>query len=487
MQKWLREAVLESISTGGKTRLAMTAMAVASCLFSATSASAQTNQTSATNTYYGSVSSVAATPDVLQLSLDEAVRRGLEQNLALTLAKQNQLAAKGQRLQSLAPLLPGVDASANMGVHQYNLAAEGFKPGLITGSPLADFPLIVVVNTVVAQANYEQSLFDASKLASYSAAKANEQAAFYNTQSSRGLVVLTVGTTYLQAIAAGSEVENAQALLRTDEVLLNQAVEQHKAGVVANLDELRARVAYQNQQQVLIAAENSFEKAKIALNREIGLPPEQKIALTDTAPYQDLTAMSAEEARQEAYANRQDYQSMQAQVKAAQLNRKAAKYERLPTISASGNYGLTGVTGVIYHGTFAAVGTINFPIFEEGKIRGDRAVADAQLGSTMSQLADLRSKIDAQLRTSMLDVQSSRQLVEVSRSNVGLATKTLEQVTDRFQAGIDDNLPVVTAQGTLAAAQSQLVESLFRYNQAKLGLARNLGIVDTQYKTYLGR
>ena len=60
-------------------------------------------------------------------------------------------------------------------------------------------------------------------------------------------------------------------------------------------------------------------------------------------------------------------------------------------------------------------------------------------------------------------------------------------MTDRFQAGIDDNLPVVEAQGTLASAQMQLVESLFRYNQAKLGLARNLGVVDSQYKAYLGR
>lgn len=77
--------------------------------------------------------------------------------------------------------------------------------------------------------------------------------------------------------------------------------------------------------------------------------------------------------------------------------------------------------------------------------------------------------------------------MRVSRSNVELATKTLEQVTDRFQAGIDDNLPVVTAQSTLANAQNRLVASLYRFNQAKLGLARNLGVIDTQYKAYLGR
>ena len=41
--------------------------------------------------------------------------------------------------------------------------------------------------------------------------------------------------------------------------------------MVAKLDELRARVQYQQQQQVVIAQQNAFEKAKVDLNREIGL------------------------------------------------------------------------------------------------------------------------------------------------------------------------------------------------------------------------
>ena len=472
---------------GRKMRATAASLCGLSVVLSAVSVGAQNNQSSATNAYYGSATISAVTPNVIQLSLDDAIVRGLEHNLALELAKQDQGAAHAQSLGELAPMLPAVDGTAAYGVHQYNLAAEGFKPGLISGSPLADLPLIQVVTVVQAQANYSQSLFDISQYMSYRSAQASEKAAFYNTQSSRGLVVLTVGTTYLRAVAAASEVENARALLRTDETLLYQAVEMHKAGVVANLDELRARVTYQTQQQALIAAENAFEKAKIDLNREIGLPAAQKIALSDAAPYQDLASMTLEEARQQAYVNRQDYQSIQAQVKAAQLNRKAAKYERMPTVSAGGNYGLTGVVGSTYHGTFAAVGTINFPIFKEAKIRGDQHVAEAQLNNTLAQMSDTRSKIDAQLRDSMLDVQAAQELVRVSRSNVELATKTLEQVTDRFQAGIDDNLPVVTAQSSLAQAQNQLVASLYKFNQAKLGLARNLGIIDTQYKAYLGR
>jgi outer membrane protein TolC len=87
----------------------------------------------------------------------------------------------------------------------------------------------------------------------------------------------------------------------------------------------------------------------------------------------------------------------------------------------------------------------------------------------------------------MLDVQSSADLVKVAQSNVDLASQVLRDATDRYSAGVDDNLPVVQAQATLANAQSRLIETLFEYNQSKLTLARNTCVVETQYKTYLGR
>jgi outer membrane protein TolC len=54
-------------------------------------------------------------------------------------------------------------------------------------------------------------------------------------------------------------------------------------------------------------------------------------------------------------------------------------------------------------------------------------------------------------------------------------------------AGVDDNLPLVTAQATLATAENNLVESLYAYNVSKIGLARATGVLEQQYRTYLGR
>ena len=115
------------------------------------------------------------------------------------------------------------------------------------------------------------------------------------------------------------------------------------------------------------------------------------------------------------------------------------------------------------------------------------AAAQANVNAVNAQLDDLRVRIDQQVRSALLDVGASAKLVQVARSNVDLATRALADETDRVNAGVDDNLPLVTAQATLAAAQSNLVESLYQYNVSKLGLARAAGVLETQYREYLGR
>ena len=148
-------------------------------------------------------------------------------------------------------------------------------------------------------------------------------------------MVLTVGNAYLQALGSWRPGGQCESAAQADKVLLDQTVAEHQAGTAANLDELRARVQFQTQQQAVISAEVNFAKAKIALNREIGLPAEQEIQLTDTAPYADLATMNIDEAKRIAYQSRQDYQGLQAQIRAAQLQRRAAKWERLPTLGFS--------------------------------------------------------------------------------------------------------------------------------------------------------
>ena len=72
-----------------------------------------------------------ATDGVLDLSLDDAIARGLRQNLGLILQTTAQQNAKGQQFEQLQALLPTVTGDASIEVEQVDLAAYGLKfPGL---------------------------------------------------------------------------------------------------------------------------------------------------------------------------------------------------------------------------------------------------------------------------------------------------------------------------------------------------------------------
>ncbi|MGA8528234.1 MAG: TolC family protein, partial [Acidobacteriaceae bacterium] len=421
----------------------------------------------------------AVRPGVLPLSLAEAIQMGLRYNLGLLLTSQNVQSARGSRLEELQALLPTVTGTAKEAVEEADLQAEGLRiPG---------FPAIIgPYGYTDIRGSLNWSLVNLSALQNYLAQKHDFAAAQLSAQDARDMVVLTVGNAYLTVIADAAQVQAAQAQVDTSGVSLNQAVQNHKAGTAPLLDELRARVDYQTQQQTLISARNSWAKDKIALARAIGLPLAQAFDLADQAPFAPLDHLDPETAVREALANRADLKAMEQQLQAAERARKAATDERLPTVSFSGDYGDIGINPSHSHGTGDAVGSLDVPLFEEGKLRGDAQQAQSQLEQVRARLSDLRGQIGADVRDSILDIQAAERLVEVARSNVDLAKEALSEAQQRYKAGVSDNLAVSQAQQAMAQADEQYVASLYQHNVAKLSLARALGVAQSNYKDYVG-
>ena len=459
----------------------------------AASALAQ-NPSSATNPFYGSVTVQTMSDEPLKLSLDDTIRRGFENNLGLKEAESGEKLFQGEKNIALQQFLPTINLSGGTGVFQHDLAAQGFGPSTLKkfgsvfpGGPPTGISLITKDDLTQGQLSFKQTLFSGVVIAGWKAAGAAARSAYFAKMSARGEVVQQVATVYLRCIADASEVDNASALVKADEVQYEHAHAAHEAGTVANLDELRAKVQLQTQQQKLIAAQNTVEKDLILLKREIGINPGQKIMLTDPAPYGDLADQTPAEVRASAYKNRQDYQNLQNQIIELRAAHAAYRAQRWPNLSFNGYYGVDKVNGSPSHGVFAAVGTLNIPIFREANIRGESDAAAAQLAAANAQFDDLRAKIDQQVRSALLDEGAAKKLVDVAKSNVDLATQALSDETDRVNAGVDDTLPLVTAQASLASAQSNYVQSLYQYNLSKLALARASGVIELQYRAYLGR
>ncbi|HXE08072.1 MAG TPA: TolC family protein [Acidobacteriaceae bacterium] len=423
------------------------------------------------------------------LSLDDAIHRAVLGNLQIQLATQQDRAVRGQILTAIYALLPNMKATFATTANEINLAALGFKPRSLAafGLPPNAIHTIVKVDTTSAQFSADQVLVNLPDFFFYGAARSATTVSQMNVLNVRGGIVEAVALQYLVALADQAQIANAQALVTADEDLVRHATASHDAGVGTNLDVLRARVELENEQQTLVKAQNAFVKDKIALNRLMGQPADQDVVLVDTVPYADLAELPLEQAKAVAYSRRKDLLALQAEQVVARRARRAISMERLPQLGFNGYYGVLGETHGLYHGVFAAQGVLKIPIFEEGRFRGEREIAAASEIGIARQIDALKVTIDAQIRAAMLDVQSASDLVKVARSNVDLATQALSDTRDRYAAGVDDDLPVIQAQAQLQATQSQLIATEFAYNKAKLDLARNTGVVETQYKEYLGK
>jgi outer membrane protein TolC len=439
----------------------------------------QTGSGAVDPSFHGSVVSGKATADVIPLSLDDAIQRGLKNNLGLILQTSNEKNANGQRLEVLQQLLPTITGAASIEVQQVNLAAYGLKfPGIN--------PIIGPFQVVDFRAYLTQNLVNLQALQNYVASKHNFAASQLTAQDARELVVLTVGNAYLVALADESRIAAVQAEMATSKVQLDQATDQHNAGTSPRLDVLRAQVDYQNEQQQLIATQNQFAKDKLALARAIGLPLDQKYDLSDKEPFAALNAPDPEQAFQQALKQRKDLAAAAEQLEAAKASQKAAFDQQLPVASFSGDFGDLGTTPSHSHSTYSATGQVSAPILQIAKVHGDEQVAAAQYDQTKAKLSDQVQQVNQDVKDAILDIESAAKLVDVARSNVEVSNEALNEAQQRFRAGVDDSLPVSQALSQFEQANDQYIGALYQHNVAKLSLARALGVASTNYKDYLG-
>jgi outer membrane protein TolC len=435
--------------------------------------------TSGVSPFAGSVPAKLV-PGIMPLSLQDAINRGLKQNLGLLLSHADIRLARGQRWEQLSALLPQVTAAPYVEASKINLAELGLTSVGGISIPRSVGPF----SYFDARAAVAQTLFDWKSINATRAASQNLKSAAYTFKDARDLVVLAVGYVYLQAIAEEARIETAEAQVKTAKALYDQAADQIDAGTSPDIDGLRTKVEFQTRQQQLIQAKNNFAIQKLTVARVIGLAPGQEFEFTDKSPYVPLESITVDEALKRAYASRSDYQAAMTDVRAAEFSRKAAVAGYLPSLSFNADYGLAGSHPSTATPVADVRGTLSIPIFQGGSVHADVLQADARLEQRRERLDNLRAQIDSDVRAALLNLQSSADQVNVARSNIDLAEETLTQSRDRFSAGVTDTVEVVQSQEAVASAHEQYISSLYSYNYAKISLVRALGIAEQGVKEF---
>jgi outer membrane protein TolC len=460
----------------GPPALALKAFRIAAVgiLLAATPLGARAQEGAPATVFAGGVPTGEATADEISLSLNEAIERGLRYNLGAILGGTGVEAAEGSRLAERADLLPQVRAGLSETRLKINLAAYGFHvPG--TSDLVGPF------NVFDARAYVQQKVLDLQAIHRAHAARESLDAAHADQHSARDLVVLACGQLYLEAVAGESRIAAARAELETGEALLAVARDRRASGLGAGIEVLRAQVQRDSQRQRVIVAEQEAAKEKLVLARAIGLPLGQRYRLADRMPAAPALPLSVEEAVARAWRDRPDLRAADARVEAAEESRKATRGKGLPTLVVSGDYGAIGndVPGAL--GTFTLGAALNVPVFEGGRVDARVREAEARLRAEQARRDDLRARIYYEVQAVFLDMHAAEDRLRVSEEALDLARQQLQQSRDRFAAGVTDNVEVVQAQESLAAAEESQIAALYASNLARLSLARALGGIETSY------
>jgi len=418
---------------------------------------------------------------VLSLSMKRAVELALspEGNVQIQLSGEALQQAQSRSAQARAALLPNIDSSMAYRDQTVNLRANGLQFNIPTVPGFSfSFPTLVGPFDVTdARFSGTQSIFDFSSIRRLQAAHAGISAAKADMASTEEQVAARVARAYLSAIRADADVETARANITLSQAVLAQAENQKQAGTATGIEITRARVLLANDQQRLLVAENARRSAHLQLLRVMDMQLDIELDLTDKLGYVPVDLITLERAKSQAIAERPDLKAQQERENSARLSASATKMERLPSLSAFGDYGTigNGLDDARPTRTYGVM--LRIPVFDGGRRDARRAESASQYRAEKVRTKDLKEQIELDVRLALDAVHSAEEQVKVAREGLQLSESELAQAQRRYEAGVAFSLEVTDAQTRLERARDNQTQALYNYNVARIDLEQAMGKV----------
>ena len=407
------------------------------------------------------------------LTLGDAARMAARNNASAIEARYRTEQANARITQSRSELLPSASAYVQENGRSFNTATFGIPfPGF---DPRGQ--VIGPVNLLDARGRVSENFLDFAALQRVKSARTTARAFGATAENEAELSAQNAASAYLRAQRADAQLGARQADSVLADSLLGIAQEELRAGVGVALDVTRAQSQFASVRAQLIVARNERDRSRLDLLRSLGQPLTANVTLADSLSKLDIRDTTIDEAGaiEQAMHARPDLRAADEQIRAAQQQVTAIKAERLPSLSAFGDYGYIGNDR--YLGTYDWGVQVSIPIFDglhrEGRIEEAKAMAN----EIDVRRRDLRQQVAIEVRGALLDLASARQEADAVREALRLAQQEVAQAQERFRAGVAGNADVITASLALNSARTQAVDALASYQGAKVALARAVGSV----------
>ena len=309
-----------------------------------------------------------------------------------------------------------------------------------------------------------------------SSARAAGSAADASLVDARFQQSLQTTNQFFDALSARRLLAVRELSLRRAEEQLATSIARLAAGAATRSDSLRSLVGVGNAQLQLVTTQSQLASAEANLGRLIGAT-ERVAAVDDSGFYRMLPQPDQDALMSEALAQAPAVEVAEANTRAAEASLRVSKAGYWPTLTLSGNAGLSGADRNDYkllaqNNVSLAFTWQLFNRFnrEQGVVQNNVAVENAR-----AQEAEVRRAVIANMTTQLADLEAARLRIEITQRSVAASNEDLRVQQERYRLGASTILDVLLTQEAVTQAEVDAVNARFDYLRARAAIEALIG------------
>jgi outer membrane protein len=420
------------------------------------------------------------------LTFEEAIKVGLEQNIALR-KNVNQLSALSiQEVEAKTNFLPTVAANvqaARQDGQQFQLVEDGFEINNVQANRLG--------GNLTASFDIFQGF---GRLNQVKIAELNYEAQKSAIERSRQQVVFNIAQQYLQLLLDQKLMEISSNAIQDQKKQLDRIEGFVLTGLRPQADALAQKATLNQLELSFVETENTYllDKARLAQTLQLDLLEDFEISDAFSSTSTSLGAYQLADLFELAIQNRSDLKQLDLQREATTKNIDVLKSNYLPSLSAFYRYGTeySSLNSLAFNEQIFdlypnnTIGlNLSIPLFSNYVNRSRVATAKVELSNSNLDVEDLKRTILQDVQTAYLNFKASIKRVDVSESALNSAQEAYKMQNERYAEGIANLSELSIAQQALITAQANLEQAKFtlKFQQTILDFHTGVLQVDTLY------
>jgi outer membrane protein TolC len=404
-------------------------------------------------------------------TLSESIAVALDKNWTLRAREEGVTQANAVKKQSRADFLPTLSTTYGY---------TGYKDDMMR---IGDFSIQRSKDNYTWRTNLSFPVFTGFALSSsYELAKLGIDQAEVEVALETLDLALRVKQAYFDILIADKAVDVAEKDVESRKSNADVARNFYEVGMIPVNDLLQAEVEWAAAQQTLVKVQNSAQVARSAFNVILARDVNAPVDVEDILDYKPEIGVFEEYLKQ-ALDQRPEINAIEVALLQADQRLRLAKSGYYPTVSVSGEYVKQGdsfdVSGSPYHiPRDSSVGvSFTWTLSEWGwsRTRYSARENESLKRELMETQRALEDSINLELKTALLDLETSEKNIPTTRKAVEQGEENLRVSEERYKAQVTTITEVLDAQTRLSQARVNYFMAFYDHNLAKARLLRAIG------------